>query len=150
MRTHDLTSSAILFLLGLFVLLYAPQFDLGRLGAPGPGFMPFLAGLIICIFSAITFLSGFLSKPVEAQKIWANIEFRKLIFTVLMLMVYTLLLKEIGFIICTFFLILLLMRYAGSNTWFISILGGAMSSILSYLLFETWLRAQLPWGILGF
>jgi hypothetical protein len=150
MRTHDLTSSAILFLIGLFVLLYAPRFDLGRLSAPGPGFMPFLAGLIICIFSAITFLSGFLAKPAKAQKIWANIEFRKLIFTVVMLMVYTLFLKQIGFIICTFFLVLILVRYAGSRTWFISILGGGLSSILSYLLFETWLRAQLPKGIFGF
>jgi putative tricarboxylic transport membrane protein len=150
MRTHDLTSSVILFLVGLFAILYAPQYDLGRLSAPGPGFMPFLTGLAILIFSAITFLHGLLSKPTEAERIWANIEWRKLIFTIVMLMAYALFLNTIGFIICTFFLILILVRYAGSSSWLISVLGGGLSSILCYLLFETWLRSQLPRGIFGF
>jgi putative tricarboxylic transport membrane protein len=150
MRTHDLTSSIVLFVVGLLILLYAPHYDLGRLSAPGPGFMPFLTGLAILVFSVITFLNGLLDKSTEAQKIWANMEWRKLIFTVVMLMAYALFLDKIGFIICTFFLILILVRYAGSRSWLVSILGGGLSSILCYLLFETWLRTQLPRGIFGF
>lgn len=150
MRRHDLISSTILFLIGLFIIFYAPQFGLGSPSMPGPGFMPFLTGLVICSFSMITFLRAFLDKAGGIEEIWAKIKFQKLIFTILILIIYTLLLKKIGFIVCTFFLILILVRYTGSRTWFVSILCGGLSSILSYLLFETWLKAQLPKGIFGF
>jgi hypothetical protein len=112
--------------------------------------MPFLSGLVICFFSVITFLSAFLSKSTDVEKIWAGVKFRKLIFVILTMIVYTLLLRKMGFIISTFFLILMLGRYTGSRSWFVSILFGGLSAILSYLLFEVWLKAQLPKGILGF
>lgn len=60
------------------------------------------------------------------------------------------LMKLLGYIICSFLLILVFMRYTGSQTWAASILGAALSSSLSYLLFETWLKGQLPEGIFGF
>jgi putative tricarboxylic transport membrane protein len=150
MRRHDLISSMVLFVIGMFIVFYAPQFGLGSLSVPGPGLMPFLSGIVICIFSVITFLKAVSSQSGEVEKIWVSIKFRRLIFVILMMIVYTLLLRKLGFLICTFFLILMLVRYAGSRTWLVSILGGGLSSILSYLLFETWLRAQLPKGIFGF
>ena len=150
MRRHDFISSTILFAIGLFIIFYAPQFGLGSLSVPGPGFMPFLAGLVICGFSIITLLRAFLSKSVGVEKIWANVKLKKMILTLLMLIVYTFLLRKIGFMICTFFLILILVRLAASRSWLSSIFIGGLSSILSYLLFETLLRAQLPKGIFGF
>jgi len=132
------------------IIFYAPQFGLGSPSTPGPGFMPFLTGWVICSFSMITFLRAFLDKSAGIEKIWAKVKFRKLIFAVMVLIIYTLLLNRLGFIISTFFLILILMRYTGSQTWLTSILGGGLSSILSYFLFDTWLKAQLPKGILGF
>ncbi len=149
MKKHDLMSSTVFFAIGLFIISYAPEFGLGSLSAPGPGFMPFLAGLIICGFSAITFLGAFLDKSAEVQEIWAKIKFQRLILTILMLVAYTLLVKRMGFLICTFILILIIMRYVAYQSWFKSILSGVLSSILAYVLFETWLKAQLPKGILG-
>ena len=150
MRRHDLISSTMLFVIGLFIVFYAPQFGLGSPSVPGPGFMPFLAGLVICSFSTITFLRAFLSKSAGVEKIWANVKLKRMILTLLMLIVYTFLLRKLGFMICTFFLILILLRFAVSRSWLVSILGGGLSSILSYLLFETLLRAQLPKGIFEF
>jgi len=150
MRRHDLISSTVLFVIGLFIVFYAPQFGLGSLSVPGPGFMPFLAGLVICGFSIITFLRAFLSQSAGVEKIWANIKLRRMILTLVMLIVYTFLLRKLGFVICTFFLILILVRFAVSRSWLSSILIGGLSSILSYLLFETLLKAQLPKGIFGF
>ncbi len=150
MRNHDFISSILLFFVGLIIVLYAPGFGLGSPSVPGPGFMPFLTGVMICLFSAITFFQALFSQSAATEKIWAKIRFSKLIFTVMMLLVYTLLLQNFGFIICTFFLVLILIRYVGSQTWFTGVLGAILSSGLSYLLFETWLKAQLPKGIFGF
>ena len=150
MRKHDLISSTVLFVIGLFIVFYAPQFGLGSLSVPGPGFMPFLAGLVICGFSIITLLRAFLSQSAGVEKIWTNIKLRRMILTLVMLIIYTSLLRTLGFVICTFFLILILVRFAVSRSWLSSILIGGLSSILSHLLFETLLKAQLPKGIFGF
>ncbi len=150
MRRHDLLSSTIWFFTGLFITLYAPQFDLGTASMPGSGFMPFLAGIFICIFSALTFLQAYCKKEGETEKLWKNIQFRKLIFILSGLLIYTFFLDIVGFLICTFLLILFFVHFVGSENWLRSIVGAVMTSILSYLLFDTWLQANLPKGILGF
>jgi len=150
MRRHDLLSSIIFFCVGLFIVFYAPQFGIGTLSKPRTGFMPFLTGLIICALATTIFIQALLDKSGKAEKIWARVKFRKLIFSILMLIAYALLLVRLGFIINSFILILFLTRYMGSQSWRKSFLCGGLSSILSYLLFETWLKAQLPRGILGF
>ncbi len=150
MRRHDLISSTIFFCFGLFIVLFAPQFDLGVPSSPGPGFMPFLTGLIICSFSITIFFRAFFDKSTEIEKIWAGVRFGKLISLNLMLIAYAFLINPLGYIICSFFLILFLMRYIGLQNWKRSIFGGGLSSILSYLLFDTWLKVQLPTGIFGF
>ena len=150
MRRHDLLSSIIFFCVGLFITFYAPQFGIGSLSSPGTGFMPFLTGLIICGLSVATFLRAILDKATHTEGIWAGVKIKKLFLSIIVLIAYALLFEPIGFIIDTLFLILFLTRYMGSQTWKRSILCAVSSSILSYLLFETWLKAQLPRGILGF
>jgi putative tricarboxylic transport membrane protein len=150
MKRNDLISSGVFFGVGLLIILYSPQFDLGSLSSPGPGFMPFLSGVIVCGFASVTFLGTFRDKSASVEKVWGKVNFRKLIFVLLLLCAYAGLLKPLGFIICSFFLILILMHYIGLQPWFKSILGAGLSSIMSYLLFETWLKSELPRGILGF
>ena len=150
MRSHDLLSSTILFSFGLFITLYAPHFDLGSLSMPGPGFMPFLAGLVTCIFSFVTFLQALLNRSAEAEKLWGKVRFQKIILAILILIAYALMIKTLGFLICTFFMILSLVRFVAYQTWVKSIVAGGLTSILGYLLFETWLQAQLPKGLFGF
>ena len=150
MRRHDLISSTIWFCAGLFITLYAPQFDLGTASAPGTGFMPFLAGILMCIFSAVTFLQAYFNQDRKSEKLWENIQFQKLIFVALGLFIYTFFLDLVGFLICTFLLILFLIRFVGSENWPKSIAGAILTSALCYLLFDKWLQANLPRGILGF
>lgn len=150
MRRHDLLSSIIFFCVGLFIVFYAPQFGIGSLSTPGTGFMPFLTGLIICGFATMIFLQALLDKSRKAEKIWAGVKFQKLSMSILILIAYAFFLVPIGFITDSFLLILFLTRYMGSQRWRESFLCAGLSSILSYLLFETWLKAQLPRGIFGF
>ncbi len=150
MRRHDLLSSTIWFCTGLFITLYAPQFDLGTASAPGSGFMPFLAGILMCIFSAVTFVQAYFNPDRKSQKLWENIQLQKLIFVGLGLLIYTFFLDIVGFLISTFLLILFFIRFVGSEKWFKSIIGAILTSIFCYLLFDKWLQANLPRGIFGF
>jgi putative tricarboxylic transport membrane protein len=150
MRRYDLINSSLCFFFGLSIVLYAPEFDLGSLRAPGSGFMPFLSGLLICGFSAMTFLQSLLDKSTEVEKVWAGVRFQKLIFVVLLLLLYGVLIKPLGFIVCSFLLMLIIIHYVGSQTWLASLLVSIFSSVGSYVLFEVWLSVPLPRGILEF
>jgi len=150
MRKHDLISSTVWFCTGLFITLYAPQFDLGTASAPGTGFMPFLAGMIMSVFSAATFGQAYFNQNRKTEKIWDGVQFLKLIFVALGLFIYTFFLDTVGFLICTFLLILFLIRFVGSEKWPKSIAGAILTSALCYLLFDKWLQANLPRGFLGF
>lgn len=150
MRRSDVKSSVTIFCFGLFVVLYSFYFDIGGLRKPGPGLMPFLAGVAICAFSTITFLTAFFHESDDAKKIWDKVNFKSIIVALVALIAYPLLLNPLGFTICTFFLTLILMRYAGFQTWKISVLGATLSSIIIYVLFEWLLNANLPKGILNF
>lgn len=150
MKKHDLISGVLFLCFGLFICLYSPQFGLGGLHSPGSGFMPFLTGLIICGFSTFIVLRALFDKRIQGEKIWAKVKLLKLVSTVLSLIAYSLLLESLGFFICTFLVILFLMRYLGLQTWLRTISGALLSSTLSYLLFVMWLKVELPKGIFGF
>ena len=112
--------------------------------------MPLLSGSLVCFFAVLTFLSAYRRKSGDVKKIWADIQFKKLVFVLIMLLLYALLIEKVGFLLSTFLLIFLLLRFVDPRSWMTSLIGGGITSILSYLLFETWLKAQLPRGILGF
>jgi putative tricarboxylic transport membrane protein len=152
MKKPDMGTSALLFCVGLFILFYAPEFELGTMSLPGPGFMPFCTGILICAFSIFTFFQALFSPKTAGEKIWAGVRFQKLFLVLGALVIYSLLFKPLGFLLSTFILIFVLMRYIEPQrqSWVFCFLGGFFSSGLSYLLFEIWLKAQLPKGIFGF
>jgi len=149
MRKHDLISSAVWFFMGLSILFSSPSFGLGTLSVPGPGFMSFIAGAIICVFSAVTFLGALFSKNEEATvHLWTKLNYFKLVSVLVLLLAYIFLVDTLGFIISTFLLVFLLMRFQGSLGWFQSLLGALLTTICCYFIFDFWLKTSLPKGVI--
>ena len=73
---------------GSIVTGYAPQFDLGTASAPGPGFMPFLAGIVWSFFALVTFLQALFNRSEEGERIWADVSSPKLTFILIALLLY--------------------------------------------------------------
>lgn len=72
-------------------------------------------------------------------------------FSVLVsLVVYSALFERLGFLFSTFLFLVLLFRGISSQKWATSLIAAAGVSLLSYLIFDTWLMAQLPKGFLRF
>ncbi len=63
---------------------------------------------------------------------------------------YGFLLDKIGFVLVTLAFVIFLMKIIEPQSWKRAFLGGAISSLASYLLFETLLKSQLPRSFLGF
>ena len=147
-KKPDYKSGTFFLILGLGVCFFSWKIGLGSPAKPGPGFMPFLAGLLLAALSFVLSVQVLLSWTMptwEAKIQWKNI------FSVLAAMVaYGLLLDQIGFVLVTFAFVVLLMKVIEPQSWKRAILGGAISSLASYLLFETLLKSQLPRSFLGF
>ena len=152
MQKADLGSASVLLLLGASVCYKSLSLGLGPLGTPGPGFLPFLAGLCLASLSLVILLLAVVRRtPASAAKFWPDPKKLKVVFLVLLsLGAYNLLWTRLGFTLTTFLLLGFLFRIVGARGWGATILGAAVSSSLAYLLFQTFLQSQLPTGFIGF
>lgn len=148
---NDQLSGAVWFGLGLAVCLGSLQYKLGTPAAPGTGFMPFLTGLAICFFSGIGLIQATLRKrrgegwsPVLQGVFWKNA-----MIILVSLLAYALLLFPLGFVITTTLFIAFLLRAIVPQRWSVVIACSILTAAASYLIFEVWLKAQLPKGLLG-
>jgi putative tricarboxylic transport membrane protein len=148
---NDQLSGAVWFGLGLAVCLGSLQYKLGTPAAPGTGFMPFLTGLAICFFSGIGLIHATLRKrrgegwsPVLQGVSWKNA-----MVILVSLLAYALLLFPLGFVITTTLFIAFLLRAIVPQRWSVVIACSILTAAASYLIFEIWLKAQLPRGPLG-
>jgi len=148
---NDQLSSTVWFGLGLAVCLGSLQYKLGTPASPGTGFMPFLTGVGICFFSGIGLIHATLRRkrgegwvPLLKGVVWKNA-----MIILISLLAYALLLKPLGFIITTAVFIAFLLRAIFPQRWSVVIACSILTALGSYLIFEVWLKAQLPKGALG-
>jgi putative tricarboxylic transport membrane protein len=148
---NDQLSSTVWLILGLAVCLGSLQYKLGTPASPGTGFMPFLAGAAICFFSGIGLIHSTLRRrqgegwtPVLQGVFWKNA-----LIILISLLAYALLLVPLGFVITTTIFIAFLLRAIVPQRWSVVIACSILTAAISYLIFEVWLKAQLPKGPLG-
>lgn len=146
-RNSDFQSGLFFLALSCIVCFFSWQLGLGKPSKPGAGFMPFLAGFLLASFSLIFLIQTFRKKAPPSWKI--EIHFGNFMAVNVAMLSYTFLLERIGFVFVTFLFVALLMKLVGPQSWRKAILAGAMASITAYLLFETFLKSQLPRSFLG-
>jgi hypothetical protein len=148
---HDQLSSALFFLVGCFICIYSLPYKLGSLAAPESGFMPFISGAAICLLAAIGFAAGTLRKmrgeawrPILKGQSW-----HRALLTVGALIAFLFLQKPLGFFLATFLFIGFLLRVIFPRRWRVVVMVAFLTAGFAYIIFEIWLHAQLPKGLLG-
>ena len=139
--------SAALVLLGLAALYKASDLSFGSLRQPDSGFYPTLICIALIVLGVVSLLNREPAGEPEAApepsgtlRVWV---------VVAALAVYALVLKPVGFLICTSALLVLLLKGMGGVSWRGSALSAVLASVACYVLF-TRLGVALPAGILGF
>src|SRR5919109_580931 len=119
---------------------------LGSLHSPGPGYFPFWGGVVLGVLSLVLLLNSL--KDRHALSL-SGLKSSKLLLVTGAILAYLLLLETLGFLTITFLFLFLLFRmeYRGCVFSAVSALAGAVSS---YVLFQLWLKTQLPAGHFGF
>jgi putative tricarboxylic transport membrane protein len=151
MRNTDQSSSLFWLVVAIGIVLLSIRYGVGTLHEPGPGFITFFAGAILIVLSLALFFSSFVDRAQRNSlwSLWAGLETGKVLYVILLLVAYTFLLKPVGFLISTFLLLVLMFRVKGSYRLKTVFLMSSLVTAGSYLVFEIWLKAQLPKGILG-
>lgn len=152
MRNTDRSSGLFWLAVGIGIAFSSLKYGLGTLHEPGPGFITFFAGAILALLSLSLFFSSLRDQKdrSEFQSLWAGLDPVKVLYVIVLLVAYTFSVKPIGFLISTFLLLFLLFRVKGTYRLKTILLMSFLVTTGSYLIFEIWLKAQLPKGILGF
>ncbi len=125
------------------------QLGIGHLELMGAGFIPFLASVLLFLLSLSACILE-MKGSTKGEKKRSHMEWgdlKKPILLVIGLIGYALLLKIFGYLVTTFFLMLLMFFMTGAQKWRKDIAIAATVVILSYILFDQWLQVRLPAGI---
>jgi putative tricarboxylic transport membrane protein len=144
-------SSLVWLGLAVLICIGSLRLSLGSFQNPGPGFLPFIAGLVLGILSVIVYLQARRSAataPGTKQPLWTNPGgVKKIFLTSLALLAYGVGLNYLGFLISTFIFLAFLLRIVERRRWGLVILESLLASGISYFIFELALQAELPRGI---
>ena len=153
MDKRDIGSSLFLLGFGVAISFYAVSYGLGRAGTPGPGFLPFLTGVVLILLSLCHIGSVWRKGRREnrqAQKFFPQEGSGRKIFLLLFAALgYAVVLEHLGFVLSTFLFMAIVLKFVESQKSLWVLIGSSLTAFFSYVLFETLLKSQLPKGILG-
>lgn len=152
MQYRDLISGLFWLVMGIILSIWSTEYQFGNITQPGPGFLPLILGLLL-ILSSLTLLfmarkslhTAQTTSPSPTGDGW-----KKVAYTVLVLVATAIFFEKIGYLLTFFLLIILLMRGAADRqSWKMTLLVAFFSVLGVYLVFVLLLGQQLPRGLLG-
>jgi|MudIll2142460700_1097286.scaffolds.fasta_scaffold746764_1 putative tricarboxylic transport membrane protein len=145
MRKNDLISSAFFALCGLLIITGSLGMSIGRLGEPGPGFLPLIVGALLVLLSLVLFVNALRHRIAEqAAMRMGRTERSKVLATSLSLILYAVAIQPLGFVLVTLLLLLFLFKVIGELGWTTAVAGTLLTTLFFYLLFGVWLEIPLP------
>jgi len=152
-RERDVTSSLFWILIGILFCIGGVHYGIRRSGIPGPGFLPFVSGLILVALSLILLVSRVLKVPGEAdpkvEPLPGGQALRRILIVLGALCLYVLILEPLGFVLTTFLFMIVVLRLE-PRRWSFIIPVAMGATIFFFLLFKILLRVPLPSGLLGY
>jgi len=138
--------------IGIVISVASYRLAVGTFRNPGPGFLPFITGVILTFLSLIVFVQSRGAgnegsrKPflVNRQRAW------KATLTLISLLVYAVTMNYLGFLVSTTLFLAFLLWAVEPQRWYVVIFGSLLASVASFTIFEILLKSPLPKGIFEF
>lgn len=148
----DRISGSFWLIFALIVIIESYRLGLGTLHRPGPGFVFFWAGIFLGILSLVTVFRAWGSRKVEEPEMLAlgKQNTMKIVLVLISVFLYAIFMEKMGFILVTLLLLIFLLLFIEKKSWLYSTLVSIAMTASAYLIFEVWLKSQLPKGFLGF
>jgi len=150
MKKYDQLSSLLWLAFAFYIGIESLRLPLGSWRDPGAGFLPLGAGIGLAILSLTLFSQARFRREERTRTGWySQMRWKSLLVILGVLFGYALFLDFLGFLVSTFLLLVMLFRLVEPQRWVVAIGGSALASIACYIIFEVWLKTQLPKGIFG-
>jgi len=152
MRRTDQISSLILRAGAGFVGIGAHRLAIwSGPGIPGPGFLPFLLAIGLALGAVGVFLEGTLARTGGGAK-WFNDRESLLRLVILMCCIVALVaaIEPLGMLLAVGLFLLVFLTIYFKGHWPTILLIAVGTPFCLYLIFERWLKFNLPRGFLGF
>ena len=146
-RTAELVVAGFFFALGAIVM-----YDSVRLGArwaadgPQPGYFPFYVGLIICISSAVNFVSGAMRKGKRNGSFVETHALKRVLVVLVPTAIFAAMVGWLGIYVSGALFVAFFMRWLGKFAWWKVALIAIGNSVFFFLVFEVWFLVPLPKG----
>jgi hypothetical protein len=140
--------------LGILISLLAYNTGVGSFREPGVGFIGLASGLFLIVIGSVMSMTrrgnaqqeGKEESKSAVQTTIVRPSF-KFIYTLALLALYALLLNPLGYVIATFLVMFGLFFDPVTRRWLPALFASLASVAITYIVFEIWLKSQLPRGI---
>ncbi len=152
MEHRDRISSLILLVFSILICVgsYLLPVGIGSWHDPGPGFFPFWAGVIMGILSFAAYMKALRTHGADIGPWYSREKWKKVLLIMVIILGYALVLETVGFVVSTFLLLFTLFKVAEDQGWWLAVGGSVIVAIASFVIFDRWLKLQLPKGLWGF
>ena len=150
MNRLDRYSSAFWLAFSIYIAVESYRLGLGKWDDPGPGYFPFGAALLFGCMAFGVFVRSLSIGPVSRTDAGQRYRWQNVIMVLIAMVLYTLFLNSIGFVLCTFLIVIFFVKVVALRRWTSSIMMAVCMSMGSYLLFSFFLKAPLPKGFFPF
>ena len=157
MPGRDAVVAAAVLMLGAVAAWRSALLPSGGGRAPGPGFLPWWVSLLI-VGLGLVLLAGALvaraargaERPPPSRGGGARRGLVKVALLVVGLALYVAGLEPLGYPLCTFLLVLFMLRALEPQRWAVALGMAIFTALASYTVFAVWLKVPLPPGPLVF
>ena len=151
MKTLDQTSSLFWLLVSISVFVESLRLGIGTLKNPGMGFLTFGASGILGILSFVLFLkASFKKEEVKTLPLIFGTFWKRVIWVLIFLIVYSRLMPVLGYLISTFLLMTTLFWILERKKIVFVFVSSILTTLFTYFVFSKWLNCQFPDGLFGF
>jgi putative tricarboxylic transport membrane protein len=144
MVRRDVTVAAITLVFGAMAAYESSKLQFGTVHSPGPGFFPWWTSAVIVLLALILLVQALTPRSSAAQEGSGRIA--KVAALLVVLAAYTFLLEPLGYPLCTFLLVLFMLRATDPQRWSVALGMAAITAVGSYIVFAVWLSVPLPRG----
>lgn len=144
MVSRDVVVAGLALALGAAAIIESAKLPLGTVRNPGQGFFPWWTSVVIVLLAIVLLAQVLTSRSSTSQHTPGRIA--KVTALLLVLAAYTFLLDFLGYLICTFLLVLFMLRATDRQRWTVALSMALLAAVGSYVVFATWLSVPLPRG----
>jgi putative tricarboxylic transport membrane protein len=147
---YDRIASVFFLMVGAFFALYSCTIEIGAWNEPGPGFLPFWAGITLVLMSIGLLVSNWSRKGPGRPSFFPETDsWKRVLATFIALLVYNLVSDRLGFTLTAFLFVGFLVKCIFPQSWTRTLIVAAGAAIAARLLFVDFLQTQLPKGFIG-